>query len=99
MATTSYPVNHPLAQKLWSRQLFNEIIGLSYVGKFMGKSDSDLIQIKSETQKDAGDKITFGLRRLLTGAGIVGDATPEGKEEELTPYFGFVLFDQKSEER
>jgi N4-gp56 family major capsid protein len=94
MATTSYPVNHPLAQKLWSRKLFHEIIGRSYVGRFMGTSDSSLIQIKSETQKDAGDRITIGLRRLLTGAGISGDSTLEGNEEALTTYSDNVLIDQ-----
>lgn len=94
MATTSYPVNHPLAQKLWSRKLFHEIIGRSYVGRFMGTSDSSLIQIKSETQKDAGDRITIGLRRLLTGNGIQGDATLEGNEEALTTYSDNVLIDQ-----
>jgi N4-gp56 family major capsid protein len=94
MATTSYPVNHPLAQKLWSRKLFHEIIGRSYVGRFMGTSDSSLIQIKSETQKDAGDRITIGLRRLLTGSGIQGDATLEGNEEALTTYSDNVFIDQ-----
>lgn len=94
MATTSYPVNHPLAQKLWSRQLFHEIIGTSYVGRFMGTSDSSLIQIKTETQKDAGDRITVGLRRLLTGAGIQGDGTLEGNEEALTTYSDNVFIDQ-----
>jgi N4-gp56 family major capsid protein len=94
MATTSYPVNHPLAQKLWSRQLFHEVIGLSYVGRFMGTSDSSLIQIKSETQKDAGDRITVGLRRLLTGSGIQGDGTLEGNEESLTTYSDNVFIDQ-----
>lgn len=94
MATTAFGVNHPLAVKLWSRKLFHEIIGQSYVGRFMGTSDSSLIQIKSETQKDAGDKITFGLRRLLTGAGVQADDTLEGNEEALTTYSDSVLLNQ-----
>lgn len=94
MATTSYGVNHPLAQKLWSKKLFHEMIGTSYVGKFMGTKDSSLIQIKSETQKDAGDRITVGLRSLLAGAGIQGDATLEGNEEALVTYSDNVTIDQ-----
>jgi len=94
MANTNYPVNHPLAQKLWSRKLFHEMIGMSYVGRFMGTSDSSLIQIKTETQKDAGDRITVGLRRLLTGAGIQGDNTLEGNEEALTTYADNLFIDQ-----
>jgi N4-gp56 family major capsid protein len=94
MATTSYGVNHPLAVKLWSRKLFHEMIGMSYVGKFTGTSDSSLIQMKTETQKGAGDKITFGLRNLLAGAGIQGDNGLEGNEEALVTYNDAVTIDQ-----
>lgn len=94
MATTAYGVGNPLAQKLWSKKLFHEAIGLSYVSKFMGNSDASLIQVKTETQKDAGDRITVGLRRLLTGDGIQGDSTLEGSEEALTTYSDNLLIDQ-----
>lgn len=94
MATTSYGVNHPLAVKLWSRKLFHEIIGESYFGRFVGKSDTSLIQLKDETQKSAGDKITFGLRMLLTGDGVQGDSTLEGNEEGLVTYSDSVTINQ-----
>lgn len=94
MAVTSYGVNHPLAVKLWSRKLFHEIFGLSYFAKFVGTSDSSLIQIKTETQKSEGDKVTFGLRMLATGDGIQGDSTLEGNEEALTTYSDAVVLDQ-----
>jgi len=94
MATTDYPVNHPLAVKLWSKQLFHDIIGESYVGKFTGKTDSAMIQIKTETQKSAGDRITMGLRTLLSGNGIQGDGTLEGNEEALTTYSDQIYIDQ-----
>lgn len=94
MATTSYGVNHPLAVKLWSRKLFHEAIGATFFGKFTGTSDRSLIQLKTETQKDAGDRITVGLRALLTGAGIQGDGTLEGNEEALTTYTDNVYIDQ-----
>lgn len=60
----------------------------------MGESDNDIIQIKDETKKSAGDKITYGLRMQLTGAGIVGDGTLEGNEESLTTYSDAVLINQ-----
>lgn len=94
MAATSYGVNNPLAVKLWAKELFHDIIGESYVGRFMGKSDDSLFQIKTETQKSAGDKITIGLRTLLSGSGISGDSTLEGNEEALTTYSDAVLIDQ-----
>jgi N4-gp56 family major capsid protein len=94
MATSDYGVGHPLAQKLWSRKLFHDVIGNTFVGKFTGTSDSSLIQLKTETSKDAGDRITIGLRVLLTGAGVQGDSTQEGNEEALTTYSDNVFINQ-----
>lgn len=94
MADTNYGVNHPQAQKLFSKALFHDVIGESYTGKFMGKGDGSLIQIKSETQKDAGDKITFGLRALLSGDGVTEGATLEGAEEAMVNYPDSVLINQ-----
>src|SRR5574343_968915 len=94
MADTNYGVNHPQAQKLFSKALFHDVIGESYWGKFTGKSDSSLIQIKSETQKDAGDKITFGLRALLSGDGVTEGTTLEGAEEAMVNYPDSVLINQ-----
>ncbi len=94
MADTNYGVNHPQAQKLFSKALFHDVIGESYWGKFTGKSDSSLIQIKSETQKDAGDKFTFGLRALLSGDGVTEGTTLEGAEEAMVNYPDSVLINQ-----
>lgn len=94
MSTTSFGVNHPLAQKLWAKKLFHDTIGSTFVGKFTGTSDSSLFQLKSDTKKDAGDRITLGLRVLLTGAGISGDNTLEGNEEALTTYSDNIFIDQ-----
>lgn len=94
MATTSYGVNHPLAQKLWAKKLFHDSIGNTFVGKFTGSTDTSLFQVKSELSKDRGDRITVGLRVLLTGAGIQGDNTLESNEEALTTYNDNVFIDQ-----
>jgi N4-gp56 family major capsid protein len=94
MANTSYGVNHPLAVKVWAKKLFHDTIGSTFVGKFTGKSDSSLIQLKTDLNKDAGDRITVGLRPLLTGAGIQGDNTLEGNEEALSTYADNTFIDQ-----
>lgn len=94
MATTSYPVNHPLAVKLWSKTLFHEALKETQMFKFMGKGSDSLIQIKDETQKSAGDRITIGLRMQLTGTGIQGDATLEGQEETLSTFSDNIFIDQ-----
>jgi N4-gp56 family major capsid protein len=94
MAVTSYGVNDPLAVKLWSKKLSVEVLKATWLSKFMGPTSNSLIQIKDDTKKSAGDKITFGLRMQLTGAGTAGDGTLEGNEEALTTYNDAVLIDQ-----
>jgi len=94
MATTDFWVNHPLAVKLWSRKLYEDVVGKGYYGRFIGKGSNSLFQIKEETSKGPGDKVTFGLRALPTGAGVQGDATLEGNEEALVTYSDSVTIDQ-----
>lgn len=94
MAATSYGVNHPLAVKAWSSRLYEETIRESYVGKFLGTSSNSLIQRKTELSKGPGDRVRLGLRMLLTGDGIQGDATLEGNEEALTTYSMDIMIDQ-----
>lgn len=94
MATTSYGVNDALAVKLWARKLFQDSLKATWASKFMGKGSDSLVQIKDETSKGAGDKITVGLRMQLSGAGVQGDGTLEGNEEALTTYSDAVYIDQ-----
>lgn len=93
---TNYAVNHPLAVKLYAKELFHDLIGKSFFGKFMGKDSGSMLQIKTETSKSAGDSVKFGLRTLLTSDGILGDGTQEGNEESLTTYNDTVLINQLS---
>lgn len=91
---TNYGVNHALAVKLWSKKLFQESLKSTFFGKFMGSGTDNLIQIKSETSKGAGDKVTFGLRMQLSGDGTKGDETLEGNEEALVTHADSVVIDQ-----
>lgn len=94
MATTDYPVNSPLAVKRWSNELMNEALKQTFALQFMGTDANSLIQIKTELSKGPGDKITFGLRQQLSGAGVSGDGTLEGNEESLITYSQSVTIDQ-----
>lgn len=94
MAVSSYPVNHAMAVKLWSKKLFYEIFKETWVSKFMGTSSDSMIQVLGETSKGPGDRVRVGLRMLLTGAGISGDDTLEGNEEALTIYQDDIFINQ-----
>lgn len=94
MASTSYGVNDALAVKLWSKRLFREALKATFVFKFMGEDDSSLLQIKNDTSKGPGDRITLGLRMQLAGEGVQGDGVLEGNEEALTTYSDNLYIDQ-----
>jgi N4-gp56 family major capsid protein len=90
MALTEFGVNHALAVKRWSTSLAVEAEKKSYFKKFIGS----VIERKTDLEKKAGDKVTFGLRMKLKGAGVTGDNTLEGNEEALTYYSDSLLIDQ-----
>lgn len=94
MAATNYGVNDPLAVKLWSKKLSVEVLKETWIMNFAGPSSDSMVQIKDETQKSAGDRITYGLRMQLTSAGILGDGTLEGNEESLVTYSDAILINQ-----
>jgi len=94
MADTAYGVNHPMAVKLWSTRLIREALKETYVSRFMGTSKDSLVVVRNELNKSPGDRIRIPLRMQLTGAGILGDGTLEGNEEELVVYSDDLLIDQ-----
>lgn len=91
---TAYGTNNPAAVKLWSKRLAREALKATFIQKFIGESDDSLCQLKPETGKSAGDKVTLTLRMQLTGDGTAGDGTLEGNEEALTTYTTSFVIDQ-----
>ena len=94
MAKTEFGVNHPLAVKVFSKQLATEVISKTYLSKFIGKGKGSLVQELTDLKKSAGDQITHGLRVQMSGTGIQGDATLEGNEEALSFYDDAILVNQ-----
>jgi len=94
MANTVFDVNSPETVKLWSKKLHVEAQKKTYIKKFVGKSDSSLIQEVTDLKKNAGDRVRVQLNQLLTGKGVQGDAILKGNEESLTFYTDDVLIDQ-----
>lgn len=94
MAVSSWGVNDALAVKTWSRKLFHEALKQTTMSKYMGEGSNSMIQVMNEVKKGPGDKITYGLRMQLSGAGIQGDSTLEGNEEALSTYSDSVLINQ-----
>lgn len=94
MAVTKFSVNSEFAIKTWSKQLASEISKSTPIASLIGKDTNSIIQLKDETNKYAGDKVTFGLRRNLTGSGVSEGQTLEGQEEALSLYSDHVMLNE-----
>lgn len=94
MATTSYGVNDSYTVKLWAKVLKAEALKATWFGKFIGESSDSLIHLKTDMQKSAGDRLTYGLRTLLTGDGVSENVTLEGNEESLSIYSDNLLINE-----
>lgn len=94
MSVTTYGVNDSLANKLWSKKLAVEVSKATAIAPLIGTSTNSIIQLKDETQKAAGDKVTFGLRTQLIGDGVSESQVLEGNEEALTTYADSIFINE-----
>jgi len=93
MAVTSYGVNDALAVKLWARDLAHEVPKGIEVAPLIGTNANAIIHQKTEL-KNTGDKVTFGLRTRISGAGFTESEVIEGSEESLTTYSDSVVVNE-----
>ena len=91
---TQFTTNDPLTRKKWAKDLFAVILPALEYSYLVGTGSDSIVQMRTELGKGEGDKITFGIRLPLTGAGVVGRDTVEGNEEKLI----FKDFDMTIEE-
>jgi N4-gp56 family major capsid protein len=94
MATTSFGVNDTLAVKLWSRSLAVAEREFLDIAPLIGEDEGSIIQLKTETRKGAGDRVTVALRARLTGEGKTENETAEGNGEALSLYSDNLLINE-----
>lgn len=83
MADTVFLTNDALTRKRWAKDLFPIMLKETEINDLIGRGPDSIIQLRTELGKGEGDKITFGIKLPLTGAGIVGRNPVEGNEEKL----------------
>ena len=93
MALSTYGTNHALAVRFWAKKLAAEALRKTFFSDLIGRS-TDSVIVRRDEMKEAGDRVTVGLRAQLTGAGVSGDGTLEGNEEALATYGDTLLIDQ-----
>lgn len=94
MSMTNYGVNDALAVKLWSKALDHEALKFTDIGPLIGRSPNSIIHLKTETSKGAGDRITYGIRMQLSGAGFTENQLAEGNGESLTTYSDNIFINE-----
>ncbi len=72
-----------LTPQLWDDQFFTSYVRANPFYRYMGTSEMDMIQVKSDLTKKNGDSVTYALVNDLTGAGVTGNTALLGAEEAL----------------
>jgi N4-gp56 family major capsid protein len=94
VAITNFGTNDPLAVKLWSKSLDVEALKYTDIFPLIGDDANSIIHRKSETSKGAGDKVTYGIRMQLTGAGFTENQLAEGNGESLSIFSDAVVINE-----
>lgn len=72
--------------KQWDSQNYREFVRKSRFFRYTGPDANNIIHVKQDLSKKAGDQITISLVAALTGAGQTGNGLLEGNEEALANY-------------
>jgi hypothetical protein len=83
-----------MAVRLWKKALWAQSINENPLSKLVGDSKNSLIFRHSELEKGAGSRLTYSLKRLMTGRGVTGDNVLEGNEEALNFFQDDIFIDQ-----
>ena len=97
MSLTTFALGDALAVQRWSDSLAIEAAKAQYFEKFIGVNANNLIVLKTDLNKGAGEKVVVGLRMKLTAPGAEGDniiAGVNGPEEALVFHNDAVFIDQ-----
>lgn len=86
MAETTYGLNSPETNKLFSQQLNRVVLHKTSCMQFAGYSSEHGIELSDELEKKAGDLIWFYLEIQDDSPGRQGTASQEGYEAALTTY-------------
>ena len=72
-----------LTPQQWDDKFFAEYVRDNRFKRYMGTDENSIIQLKEDLTKAPGDKVTFASINKLAGAGVTGNTTLEGNEEEM----------------
>lgn len=94
MATTTYGLNDALTVKLWSKRLDVEALKETSFAAFIGEGKESLVQTMPDLQKEAGDRVRWGIRFQASGDGTTENEIQEGNEESLTKHYDEMVINE-----
>jgi hypothetical protein len=95
VAYTEILTGHGLTEEQWDNDIFKEYIGQLWWKNVMGTSSNAIIQVKEDLTKQPGDAITIGLRGLMQGGHVTGNAKASGNEGKVDFYSHRVVIDNE----
>lgn len=81
MADTSAATG--LTPQQWDDKFFAEYVRRNRFIRYMGKTESAMIQVKTDLTVKPGNTVTYAAVRALDGDGVTGGTTLEGNEEDM----------------
>jgi N4-gp56 family major capsid protein len=86
VVTSGAAANAALIPQKWSKDDYKWMYEVNPMKTYIGDSDNAIIQAKMDLAQSQGDKITFALRKILTGDGQTDDGTYSGNSEGMAFY-------------
>lgn len=94
MALTNFAALTADQKLVWSRDVWQDARDQAFISKFLGTSDSSIIQRITElTKTEKGEQVIMFLLADLVDDGVVGDDEREGLEEEMKSYDDKITID------
>lgn len=94
MAKTYFSASSAETKQIWEEKLFRDVLKDSFMSKFMGEDQLSAIQVKTNLEKDKGDRINFGIRYRVKGKGVNQGQNLEGNEQKLDTAMDYVTLNQ-----
>ena len=80
---------------MWSRTMWRDARNMSFLERFTGTGPNSVIQRITDLKKgQKGSRAVMTLIADLTGTGVVGDNTLEGREEQMQSFEQVIQIDQ-----
>lgn len=95
MPLTEFGTNDPQTVKVWANDLFKSALESTFISRFMGTGDDNIIKRQTDLEKGSGDDVRVSFLDMLTGAGVDGDDELKDREEEMTFFRQAVGINQK----